>query len=96
MSGDSLVQFMDRKEIPKSRRDLKLESVRGYSDANEDFFKVFPDCRDCNHGRFVITIPNTNPVVEPHMEKFPNCNKCNPDIEEDPKTPKFICWEQVI
>lgn len=74
---ESLAIFMDRKEI--TRRDLKIESMRGYHQANEDSFMMFPDCDKCNPQRRVIIIPNTKPVIEVTMQTFPNCPKCNTD-----------------
>lgn len=102
---NSLVQFMDSHEIDPERRDLKLECVKNYSDVNEDSWTVFPKCEHCNPDSRVITIPNKNPVVETHMVIFPKPKEeclrphgksCNPEIEDNSQTPRFLIWEEEI
>lgn len=56
-------------------RPEQLQMMKGYGDCNEDYWKI---CDKCPCGE-IITIPNTNPVLECFSLHAIKCENCNPD-----------------
>jgi len=84
VSENSLVKHMDSSEL--TTRELKLESMIGYNQENDDDWIIFPKPNNfykclgnCNPQNHVIIIPNHKPIIQISMHKFPNCKKCNTD-----------------